>query len=66
MRTRVQSLALFSGLSVATNCGVGRRYSSDPMFLWLRSTVIASIQPLAWEFPYAAGTDLKRQKKIIF
>ena len=46
--------------------GVGRRHGSDPALLWLqcRLAATASFQPLAWEFLYAAGEDLKRQKKI--
>ena len=36
----------------------------DPKLLWLwrRSVATALIQPLAWEAPYAAGVDVKRQK----
>ena len=50
------------------SCGVGRRWGSDPMllWLWLRPVTIAPIRPLAWEPPYAAGVALekaKRQKK---
>ena len=46
------------------NCGVGRRRSSDPMLLWLwfRPAAVASIRPLAWETPYAAGAALKSKK----
>ena len=42
--------------------GVGGRFSSDPMLLWLwcRLAVTALIRPLAWEFPYALGTALKK------
>ena len=43
------------------SCGVGRRHSSDPALLLLAAT--ASIQPLAWELPYAVGAALKSQKK---
>ena len=45
--------------------GVGRRRSLDLALLWLwrRPAATASIQPLAWESPYAAGATLKRQKK---
>ena len=37
MRTRVQSLALLSGLRIHTALrrGAGRRHSSDPALLWL-------------------------------
>ena len=46
--------------------GVGRRGSLDPTLLWLwhRPEAAAPIQPLAWEPPYAAGTALKRKKKM--
>ena len=66
MRTRVQSLALLSGLrsGVAMSCGVGHRRSSNPALLWLwcRPAAVALIPLLAWEIPYAAGAALKRQK----
>ena len=41
------------------------RCSSDPVFLWLwcRPVTAAWIQPLAWEFPYAAGAVVKRKIK---
>jgi len=43
----------------------GRRFGSDPVSLWLwcRLAVVAPIQPLAWEGPYATGAELKRKKK---
>ena len=46
-------------------CGVGHRLSSDPALLWLWLWPVATdpIRPLAWEPPYAACADLKRQKK---
>ena len=46
------------------SCGIGRRCSLDPMWLWLwcRSAATAPIQPLAWEFPYAMCVALKRQR----
>ena len=49
------------------SCGVGRRHSSDPMLLWLwcRLAAAAPILLLAWEFPYAAGVALKKDKKKI-
>ena len=31
--------------------------------LWCRSAVVATIQPLAWEPPYAAGVALKNKQK---
>ena len=39
------------------SCGVGRRLSSDPEFLWLwpRLAAAAPIRSLAWELPYASG-----------
>ena len=47
------------------NCGVGRRCSSNPLWLWLwcRPAATALIGPLAWEIPYAMGEALKRKKK---
>ena len=44
------------------NCGVGRRYGSDPELLWRRPAAIAPIGLLACEPPYASGMGLKRQK----
>ena len=45
--------------------GVGRRHSSDLVWLWLwqRLAATALIGPLAWELPYAIGTALKRPKE---
>ena len=50
------------------SCGVGRRCSLDPTFLWLwhRLAATALIRPLAWEHPYATGIALKRQKTKFF
>ena len=44
------------------SCGVGRRCSWDPMLLslWCRPVATASIRPLAWEPPYAAGEKAKK------
>ena len=49
---------------IAVNCGVGHRLGWDPTLLWLwcKPAAIALIQPLAWEFPYAAGAALKSTK----
>ena len=45
------------------NCHLGHRGGSDPKLLWLwcRSSAVALIRPLAWEFPYAAGKALDRK-----
>ena len=45
--------------------GVGHSHGADPVLpsLWHRPTAVTPIQPLAWEFPYATGTTLKRKKK---
>ena len=48
--------------------GVGCRLSSDPTLLWLWRCLVATatIRPLAWEPPYAAGAAqeiAKRPKK---
>ena len=47
------------------SCGVGHRHTSDPVLLWLWLWWAATtlIQPLAWEFSYAAGVALKKKKK---
>ena len=43
------------------SCGVGRRCGLNLALLWRRLAATGTIQPLAWEPPYAAGTALKRQ-----
>ena len=45
------------------SCDVGRRHSSDLMFLWLghRPTALALIRPLASEPPYDTGSQKKEQ-----
>ena len=50
---------------VAANCDISHRGCSDLVLLWLwcRPAAVALIEPLAWEFPYASGTALKRKKK---
>ena len=53
------------------SCGVDLRCGLDPAWLWLwlwcRLVATASIQPLTWEPPYAAGVaqemDKKKKKK---
>ena len=47
------------------SCGIGHRYGSDPMLLWLwcRPVAVAQIRPQAWEPPYAVGTALKTKNK---
>ena len=49
------------------SCGVGRRRSSDLVWLWLcrRSAAAAPIEPLAWEPSYAisAAPKIERKKK---
>ena len=47
------------------SCGVGRRRSSDLVWLWLwhRPAAVALIRPPAWELPYAGGVALKGKKK---
>ena len=46
------------------SCGVSHRCGLDPTLLWLwyRLVALASIQPLPWELPYAAGAALKKKK----
>ena len=50
---------------MAMSCGVGLGGSLDLMLLWpwCRLAVVALIQTLFQEFPYAAGDTLKRQNK---
>ena len=47
------------------SCGVGRRYDSDLMWLWLwrKPAAVAPTQPLAWELPYAMGAALKKKER---
>ena len=35
------------------------------LWLWWRLATAALMRPLAWEFPYAVGTALKRKKKKV-
>ena len=52
-------------IKVAMSCGVGHSRCSNPALLWLwrRLASTALIQPLAWEYPYAAGAALKKKTK---
>ena len=52
VRTRVPSLASLSGLRI--------QHCREQ---WCRPAAAASIQPLAWELPYAAGVALKSKKE---
>ena len=47
------------------SCGVACRCGLDPALLrlWCRLAAVAPIGPLAWEFPYAAGSALKKKEK---
>ena len=47
------------------NCGVGCRFGSDPVLLWLwcRLAAVVLIWPLAWEPPHAMGAALKKEGK---
>ena len=59
----IHGLAQWVGESgIAMSCGVSCRCGSDSALLWLwhRPAVIASIQLLAWELPYAACAALKK------
>ena len=53
------------GSGVAVRCGIGRRRSSDLVWLWCKLTVAALIRPLAWEHSYAMGMALKVKKKKV-
>ena len=33
------------------------------LWLWHRTAAAAPIQPLAWEYPYAMGAALKKEKE---
>ena len=48
-----------------TSWGIGYRCGSDWSLLWLWYSLAATalIQLLAWEFPYATGTAVKRKRK---
>ena len=51
MRMRIGSLALLSGLDLAS------------LWLWHRPAAEAPIQPLAWELPYLQGGPKKKTKR---
>ena len=59
------SRSVGQGSGVAMSCGVAHRCGSDLawLWLWLLPAAVALIQPLPWEFPYAAGAALKRLNK---
>ena len=67
MRMQVQSLPSLSGLKLSiwhhSSCNVDLTCASDPVLLWYRLVAVATIQPLAWELPYAAGMALKKRPK---
>ena len=46
------------------SCSAGHRHGLDLVLLWLwhRLVATAPLGPQAWEFIYALGTALKRQK----
>ena len=46
------------------SCGVGHRYSSDPILLWLwcRLAAAAPIHSLAWKLLYVACVPKKQNK----
>ena len=48
-------------LALPPSCGVGCRHGLELALLWLwcRLAGAAPIQPIAWEFPYAAGIAIK-------
>ena len=55
----------FKGSGIAMSCRVGYRRGLDPTLLWLwcRPVATASIRPLAWETPYAAGAAQEMAKR---
>ena len=48
--------------------GVGHRQGSYPVLLWLwfKPEAVATVRPLAWELPHAAGVALKSKQKTLF
>ena len=50
---------------IAMSCAVDHRHGLDLALLWLwcRLAAVVPIWPRAWEFPYAVGVALKRQKR---
>ena len=44
------------------SCGVGHRFGSDPLLLWLWPAAAALISPLDWEPPYAMGAAQKKRR----
>ena len=66
MRLRVRSLASLGGLRILRChelwCRSKMQLRSGVLWLWHKPAVVAPIRPLAWQFLYAAGADLKRQK----
>ena len=50
------------------SCGIGCRRGLDPglLWLWCRLAVVAPIQPLAWEPPYALKGLKKKKKNLVF
>ena len=51
------------GSGIAVSCGVGCRYGSDPVLLWLWTAAVPTIRPLGWQLPYAAPVAQKKEKK---
>ena len=48
---------------MAVSCGVGHRFGSDLVWLWLWPAATALIPPLAWESPYTTDAAVKKTKK---
>ena len=55
---------LVKGSVAAVSCGVGHRHGSDLVLLqlWPRPAAVATIQPLAWKFPYATSMAVKKKE----
>ena len=66
MKTWVLSLASPRGSGIAVSCVECHRCGSYLVVLWLcaRLAAVASVQPLAWEPPYAEGAAVKRPREI--
>ena len=65
MWVRSLAFSVHWGSGVAANYGIGCRWGSELVLLWLwcRPAATALIPPLALELPYAADMSLKRKTK---
>ena len=65
----LEDVGLISGLPqwvkdlTVMSCGCRRGSDLSLLWLWCRPAAAVQIQSLAWEFPYATGAALKRNKE---